>query len=108
MDLNKIIVILNVYIVIIITYIWLQKIHNGTHSKGPIDYIIKDEIDDCYLSVHNFISIEPIVQYNKSQKSIFWKFNKSSENIHTYISTYTKPYLLQLIKNSSKDCICNE
>lgn len=51
-------------------------------------------IDDCYLTVHNLISIK---QINESS---------SESDVKTYIFSATKPFLIELLKNTSKDCIC--
>lgn len=63
----------------------------------PIDYEIKN-IDDCYLTIHNLIST-----------NLFDKNNKyKNQTINTYIYKYSKPYLIQMINNSSNNILCKE
>jgi hypothetical protein len=72
-------------------------------EKYPIDYQIKD-INDCYLTVHNFVSVNSTIE--QTQSTIISKDVKNKFNFKTYIYSYTKPYLLELIQNSTKDCLC--
>ena len=72
------------------------NIELNSNEKQPIDYQIKD-IDECYLTVHNFVSMKSR-QKNKSKNNIEFK---------TYIYSYTKPYLLELVQNSTHDCLCS-
>src|SRR5882762_11684511 len=64
-------------------------------QKQPLDYIIKD-LDNCYLTIHNFVSFNSTI--NNQNKM------ETSQSFKTYIYSYTKPYLIELIQNSSKDC----
>ena len=65
-------------------------------EKQPIDYEIKN-IDDCYLTIHNFVTL----------KTKFWNQSKEDMEFKTYIYSYTKPYLLELVQNSTHDCLCS-
>jgi hypothetical protein len=71
-------------------------------KKYPIDYQIRD-IDDCYLTVHNFVSINSTIE--EISANISHDINNKL-NFKTYIYSYTKPFLLELIQNSTKDCLC--
>jgi hypothetical protein len=71
-------------------------------GKNPIDYQIKD-IDDCYLTVHNFVSMNSTIEEISANIS---HDIKNKFNFKTYIYSYTKPFLLELIQNSTKDCLC--
>jgi hypothetical protein len=96
-----------IIILLIINFILLNKSitinFNNDLKKFPIDYQIED-LKECYLTVHNFVSINTTVQ---DQSSI----NDSSDiknkfDFKTFIYSYTKPYLLELVQNSTKDCLC--
>ncbi len=66
--------------------------------EKPIDYELKNIIDNCYLTIHNLISINTTIG-NENNIS-------SNEKFKSYIYSYTKPYLLELIQNSTDDCLC--
>ena len=66
--------------------------------EKPIDYELKNIIDNCYLTIHNLISINTTIGNGKNISS--------NEKFKSYIYSYTKPYLLELIQNSTDDCLC--
>jgi hypothetical protein len=76
---------------------------NFDSTKHPIDYQLK-YINDCYLTIHNFVSInstirnQPTIENSNDIKNDF--------DFKTYIYSYTKPYLIEMIQNSTKDCLC--
>ena len=76
----------------------------------PIDYIIKEDLDKCYLSVHNLVSfnttIDLISRTTYGFKDIKIKNSSHKQSFNTYISSYTKPFLIELMQNSTKDCLC--
>ena len=49
----------------------------------PIDHPIN--LNECYLVVHTLIS---------------------DGNVTTYVNSYTKPFLIELVSNASNDCLC--
>ncbi len=59
-------------------------------KDSPIDYELKN-LDECYLTIHNFISI---------------KSNSSVSDVKTYIYSATRPFLIELINNATQDCLC--
>lgn len=67
---------------------------SDSNTKQPIDYSINKDLEKCYITIHNFVT------YNYS--------NNIDENLQfkTYIYSYTKPFLLELTQNSTKDCLC--
>ena len=65
------------------------------NEKLPLDYELKD-IDKCYLNVHNFVTL----------KSKNWNYSQNDIEFKSYIYGYTKPYLLELVQNSTHDCLC--
>ena len=78
------VVLLNSLIVISVwTTIYLQ-----TDSNKNID------IDNCYLSIQNFVTM----RHNTSNDNKF--------ELKTYISSFTKPYLIELLQHQTKDCLC--
>ena len=76
----------------------------------PIDYIIKENLDKSYLSVHNLVSfnttIDLISRTTYGFKDIKIKNSSHKQSFNTYVSSYTKPFLIELIQNSTKDCLC--
>ena len=55
------------------------------------------DLDKCYLTIHNFVSIHQKNKFGHSNDSI---------NFKTFIYSYTRPFLLELIQNSTDDCVC--
>lgn len=94
MENRKLIITILISIILNISLLIINISENK--CQYPIDYIIKDNLDQCYLSVHNIISI------NTSLKNNNWTNNY----FHTYISSFTKPFLLELVQNSTQDCLC--
>ncbi|SRR5260370_37015765 len=83
-----------VIIIILINYILLISIIikiNSNIIREPIDYVIKD-IEECYLTIHNLINVQDI--------------NSDNVKFKTFIYSYTKPYLIELVQNSTHDCLC--
>ena len=66
-------------------------------TRQPVDYIIKD-LENCYLTIHNFVSFNSTL--NNQNKM------ETSQNFKTYIYSYSRPYLIELIQNTSRDCFC--
>lgn len=64
-----------------------------------IDYELKN-LDDCLITVHNFIRMSDNCSNGEKNMNDF--------DFKSYISTYTKPYLIQLLNNNSKNCLCCE
>ena len=71
--------------------------------QNPVDYQLIP-IEQCYLTVHNFIRFESMALFNNQSEISF----KNNQSLKTYIYSYTKPYLIELIQNNSKDCLCYE
>lgn len=65
----------------------------STCDSEPVDYEMKN-IDECYLTVHNFIRISK----EKNFSNAF--------DFKTYVYSYTKPYLIELLQNNTDDCLC--
>src|SRR5882757_1685845 len=85
----------------------INDLRNYCKIHQPIDYILKEELDKCYLTVHNFVSLNStieVIQQNVS--NINFKNYSQSEIFHTYISSFSKPFLLELVQNSTQDCLC--
>jgi cell division protein FtsL len=75
---------------------------NDDSKEKPIDYQIED-LKDCYLTIHNFVSINSSIQ-DRSMKNKSTIKNKY--DFKTFIYSYTKPFLLEMVQNSTKDCLC--
>ena len=97
----KVFKILLIFVIIILQIILIFNSVNFnieliSNAKQSIDYEIKN-IDECYLTIHNFVTL----------KSKFWNQSKNDMEFKTYIYSYTKPYLLELVQNSTHDCLCS-
>ncbi len=55
------------------------------YCKNAMDNPIN--LNECYLVVHTLIS-------------------NNYKNVSTYINSYTKPFLIELVNNATQDCIC--
>ncbi len=106
---NFIIILFSILIIFVILYVINKSVDIQVQIgeiKYPIDFEAKYKLDECYLTVHNFISIN----FSSIEKNT----NESGENYHTfkkeyfktYITSFTKPYLIELMQNTSKDCLC--
>src|SRR5882757_8210101 len=100
----KIFINIILFSLIINVVIDLNSLRNYCINHQPIDYIVKEELDKCYLSVHNFISLNSTLVQQKNASTL--NFNNNSQIFHTYISSFSKPYLLELVHNSTEDCLC--
>ena len=52
-DILKVIIYLIMIIMLLIIFLKVETICN---ENKPIDYILKEDLEKCYLSIHNFIS----------------------------------------------------
>ena len=57
-----------------------------------------NELEDCFLSIQNFVTVRQ--NYSLCSKNEF--------DMKTYASSFSSPYLIQLIQNSKRDCLCCE
>ena len=98
--------------IILIISIYLTKNINinikNCEIENPIDYQIRDSLDKCYLTIHNFIKINSsIFQLNTNDSNEKLNFTQNNQqSFNTYITSYSKPYLIELIHNSTEDCLC--
>jgi len=105
---NKSLIILSIQILLL--FIILVKIEQNVETiinkcnKNPLDYELK-AMDECYLTIHNFVSFNTTAHVNRfsSTDPIVWKNNQSFK---TYIYSYTKPFMIELVQNATKDCLC--
>ena len=69
-----------------------------------IENQLKNDSNQCYLTIYNLISIQTTIdEKNKSPK----KYNISNnKDFKAYIYSYSRPYLLEIIQNSTEDCLC--
>lgn len=92
---------LNVIFLIIITILINSKLNNNSCENKSVDYQMKDIFDNCYLTIHNFVSINTSVVKNDLNNII-----QNKHSFKTYLYGYTKPYLIELVQNNTKDCLC--
>ena len=52
----------------------------------------------CYLTIDNFITLKQKFQNTSDYNNTF--------DVKTYARSTTKPYLIELLINSKKDCLC--
>src|SRR6266700_4044290 len=94
---NFIIILFSILIIFVILYVINKSVDIQVQIgeiKYPIDFEAKFNLDECYLTVHNFISI--------NISSIENNTNESDENYNTfkkqyfktYITSFTKPFLI--------------
>jgi hypothetical protein len=95
-------------ILIILSIKILFDINNQSQNQTPVDFILKDPLESCYLSVHNFVSFNTTLDLltNDSKSMFQLNQNLNNQNFKTYISSYTKPFLLELVQNSTDNCLC--
>ena len=55
------------------------------HCENAMDNPVN--LNECYLVIHTLIS-------------------DSYKNVNTYINSYTKPFMIELVNNATQDCIC--
>ena len=53
----------------------------------------ESNLQDCFLSIQNFVT----VRQNRTENDF---------ELKTYASSFTSPYLIELIQNSQRDCLC--
>ena len=74
--------------------------HNGSYNcdvKRP---------EECFITIHNFVKFNSTAimkKYPGTNDDVNWKTN---QNFKTYIYSYTRPFLIELIQNSTQDCLC--
>ena len=69
--------------------------------KFPIDYEMKG-LNECYLTVHNFISLNSTSVLSDQNDSTML----NNQTFRTYIYSYTRPFMLELVQNSTESCLC--
>lgn len=77
----------------IILYYQTMKIYSLT--------IEQNKLDNCFISIDNFVTVRRIKLTNHTNQ-----FNKNEFEMKTFAHSFTTPYLIELISNSRKDCIC--
>lgn len=82
----------------------LKRIQNE-REKFPIDYEIQN-LNECYLTVHNFITFNSTAAIHSHENSSDWFQIRNKQSFKTYIYSYTKPFLLELVQNSNDNCLC--
>ena len=70
-----------------ITYIYFV---NYTNSIG---------LKNCFLSIENFVTVRQLSSNMSNCKT-------NNFDMKTYASSYSSPYLIELIHNSQRDCLC--
>ncbi len=111
MDSNKIIkYFISIFLILnlILLSIFVNKninINFEFDKKYPIDFELKPNLDNCYLTIHNFISFNSTMTSNGTD-SLQAFYQSNQQKFKTYVYSYTKPYLIELVHNSSKDCLC--
>ena len=73
-----------------------NQISNITDMKKP---------EDCFLTIHNFVKINFTSLFSKyiGANDVRWN---TTQNFKTYIYSFTRPYIIELIQNSTENCLC--
>ena len=66
-------------------------------GKKTYEMFKSNDIKEAFIQIHNFVSFK---EFNNSTD------NPIKQSFKTYIYSYTKPFLLELINNSTDDCLC--
>ena len=88
LDLSKI---NNLFKIILLLWIFFESTFIVFYIKNSKTY----NLSDCFLSIENFITVRQ--RYNESTNEF---------ELKTYARSYSSPYLIELIQNSRKDCLC--
>ena len=61
--------------------------------------------EECFITIHNFVKFNStaIIEKSPGVNDVHWNTN---QNFKTYIYSYTRPFLIELIQNSTQDCLC--
>ena len=91
-------------------FIDLSEIEKYCKTHRAIDFELTEQLEKCYLTVHNFVSFNSTIEINphsnSSETNIQLNKSLQNQNFHTYISAYNKPYLIELIQHSKNNCLC--
>ena len=105
-------------VIYIIIFIFLIKISINVHEIDKyfklhqrFDYETTQDLDECYLTIHNFVAFNSTfdIQQNTNfseSTNLFIKNFTQKQSFHTYISSYNKPFLLEMVQNATNDCLC--
>lgn len=74
-------------------------------GKHPVD--CEFSLDKCYLEVHNFIQLNNTAFIESSNGSNHLNI-KNEKSFKTYVTSFTRPYLIELIQNTTQNCLCCE
>ena len=110
-DIKNILIKVFLCFLLIISFYFISKTSNIYIEYGkceyPIDFEIKHNLEECYLTIHNFISFNSTLIENVQNESKMKHFNNNNtQNFKTYIYSYTKPFLIELIQNRTDNCLC--
>ncbi len=76
---------INLIFIISSIFLSIYNIYIQNDCQYPIDNPIN--LNECYLIVHNLIS-------------------DKNNSVKTYVSSYTKRFLIELLSNATEDCFC--
>ena len=73
-------------------------------QNGSLNCEIEKQ-EECFITIHNFVKFNStaIIEKSPGVNDVHWKTN---QNFKTYIYSYTRPFLIELIQNSTQDCLC--
>ena len=100
----NILILINMIIFDLFSIISIINNNKICENEKPIDYILKKDLNDCYLTIHNLISVKTTINEENQRTKIYNISN--NEEFKSYIYSFSKPYLLELIQNSTEDCLC--
>ena len=64
-----------------------------------VNYTNSIDLKNCFLSIENFVTVRQF-------SSNITNCKMNDFDMKTYASSYSSPYLIELIHNSQRDCLC--
>ena len=64
-----------------------------------VNYSDSIALKNCFISIENFVTV-------RQKSTNFTNCKRNEFDMKTFASTYSSPYLIELIHNSQKDCLC--
>ena len=73
-----------------------------THKTSEYN---QHSFNECFISIHNFVTVKKLRKSN-NYNSTTTRLREYDFDLKTFISSYSKPYMIELLQQSTKDCIC--
>ena len=95
---------INLWVLLLLVLKISYDIDQMTFQNGSLNCEIEKQ-DECFITIHNFVKFNStaIIEKSPGVNDVHWNTN---QNFKTYIYSYTRPFLIELIQNSTQDCLC--